>query len=164
MPPQPPKDPRGFQIQNENDLLTRYPGAIGGKTGYTTLARHTFVGAAERNGRRLVVTLLGGEVRPLRPWQQAAALLDWGFALPAGASVGHLVAPGEAERVLHPPKAGVGVGGVVQAAAARMTATWSAIALVAFGLVVLALPLLALRQARARRTRAAVRPGRSRRR
>src|SRR5256885_370714 len=53
IPAQPPKDPRGFQIQNENDLLTRYPGALGGKTGFTDLARHTYVGAAQRNGRRL---------------------------------------------------------------------------------------------------------------
>src|SRR2546423_1118969 len=61
IPPQPPKDPRGFQIQNENQLLTRYPGALGGKTGFTDQARHTYVGAAQRNGRRLVGTLLGAE-------------------------------------------------------------------------------------------------------
>src|SRR5207302_1045166 len=58
IPAQPPKDPRGFQIQNEDRLLYNYPGALGGKTGFTDLARHTFVGAAERGGRRLVVTLL----------------------------------------------------------------------------------------------------------
>jgi D-alanyl-D-alanine carboxypeptidase (penicillin-binding protein 5/6) len=103
IPPQPPKDPRGFQIQNENDLLIRYPGALGGKTGFTDLARHTYVGAAQRNGRRLVVTVLGAEARPIRGWQQGAALLDWGFSLPADATVGHLVAPGEAERLRHPP-------------------------------------------------------------
>ncbi|MDG4832824.1 serine hydrolase [Solwaraspora sp. WMMD1047] len=93
MPAQPPRDPRGFQIQNDNQLLLNYPGTIGGKTGFTNLARHSFVGAAERDGRRLVVTLLGAEARPLRSWQQAAALLDWGFALPADAAVGDLVTP-----------------------------------------------------------------------
>ncbi|WP_329100449.1 serine hydrolase [Micromonospora sp. NBC_01699] len=87
---------KGFQIQNENQLIFRYPGALGGKTGYTTLARHSYVGAAERNGRRLVVTLLGAEARPLRGWQQGAALLDWGFSVSADASVGRLVDPGEA--------------------------------------------------------------------
>ena len=61
---------------------TDYPGALGGKTGYTDLARHTYVGAAERGGRRLVVTLLGAEVVDKRGWQQGAALLDWGFGVP----------------------------------------------------------------------------------
>ena len=91
-----PPDKKGFQIQNENDLIHEYEGALGGKTGFTSLARHTYVGAAERGGRRLVVTLLGAEARPKRGWQQGAALLDWGFAQPAGAQVGRLVDPGEA--------------------------------------------------------------------
>src|SRR5690606_31360923 len=78
----------GFQIQNDNGLLLNYPGALGGKTGYTDLARHSFVGAAERDGRRLVVTLLGAERIPLRGWEQAAELLDWGFSLPPDAAVG----------------------------------------------------------------------------
>jgi D-alanyl-D-alanine carboxypeptidase (penicillin-binding protein 5/6) len=103
IPPQPPRDPRGFQIQNENKLLTRYPGALGGKTGFTDKARHTYVGAAQRAGRRLVVTLLDGEAYPVRLWQQAAALLDWGFALPAGTSTGHLVTPEEVERSRQTP-------------------------------------------------------------
>ncbi|MGR6319360.1 serine hydrolase [Micromonospora soli] len=84
-----------FQIQNDNQLLTHYPGALGGKTGFTDLARHTYVGAAERGGRRLVVTLLGAEIPIQRGWQQGAALLDWGFGLPRNASVGRLVGPGE---------------------------------------------------------------------
>lgn len=86
---------KGFQIQNGNSLIDQYRGALGGKTGFTTLARHTYVGAAERAGRRLVVTLLGAEARPLRGWEQGAALLDWGFALPRETSVGRLVEPGE---------------------------------------------------------------------
>jgi D-alanyl-D-alanine carboxypeptidase (penicillin-binding protein 5/6) len=90
-----PPDKKGFQIQNENDLIYEYRGALGGKTGFTSLARHTYVGAAARDGRRVVVTLLGAEARPKRGWQQGAALLDWGFAQPAGAQVGRLVEPGE---------------------------------------------------------------------
>ncbi|WP_372451803.1 D-alanyl-D-alanine carboxypeptidase family protein [Catellatospora tritici] len=86
---------KSFEIQNQNRLLDDYPGALGGKTGYTDLARHTYVGAAERGGRRLVVTLLGAEYLPLSGWQQGAALLDWGFAQSADASVGHLVDPAE---------------------------------------------------------------------
>ncbi len=100
IPPQPPKHKVGFQIQNDNKLLSEYPGAMGGKTGFTDIARHTFVGAAQREGRRLVVTMLGAEHRPVRTWQQAAALLDWGFSVPSDASVGRLVDPGEAETLL----------------------------------------------------------------
>ncbi|MEU6020096.1 serine hydrolase [Micromonospora sp. NPDC047134] len=88
---------KGFQIQNNNQLIYRYPGALGGKTGFTDYARHTYVGAAERDGRRLVVTLLGAEPQPLRGWEQGAALLDWGFGLPPEATVGRLVDPGEWE-------------------------------------------------------------------
>jgi D-alanyl-D-alanine carboxypeptidase (penicillin-binding protein 5/6) len=95
MPAQPQLKKGGFQFQNENKLIFNYPGAMGGKTGFTTVARHSYVGAAQRNGRRLVVTLLGAEARPLRGWQQGAALLDWGFSLPKDASVGKLVTPEE---------------------------------------------------------------------
>lgn len=99
IPAQPRVDTGGFQIQNQNDLLANYPGALGGKTGFTDLARHSFVGAAERDGRRLVVTLLGAEVQPVRSWRQAAALLDWGFSVPPGAAVGRLVEPGELQEL-----------------------------------------------------------------
>ncbi|MEU9739380.1 serine hydrolase [Micromonospora chersina] len=95
IPAQPALKAGGFQIQNENQLIYRYPGALGGKTGFTELARHSYVGAAQRGGRRLVVTLLGAEARPVRGWQQGAQLLDWGFSLPRDASVGRLVEPGE---------------------------------------------------------------------
>jgi D-alanyl-D-alanine carboxypeptidase (penicillin-binding protein 5/6) len=85
---------KAFDIANQNRLLWEYPGAIGGKTGFTDAARHTFIGAAARPGRRLVVTFLSAERRPIDLWQQAAALLDWGFGLPAStAAVGNLVDP-----------------------------------------------------------------------
>jgi len=97
MPAQKALKKGGFQFQNENRLIYNYPGALGGKTGFTKLARHSYVGAAERGGRRLVVTLLGAEASPLRGWQQGAALLDWGFSLPPDASVGKLVEPDGAD-------------------------------------------------------------------
>ncbi|MFJ4658291.1 D-alanyl-D-alanine carboxypeptidase family protein [Nocardia sp. NPDC088792] len=84
------KDHPGFAIANDNRLLYDYDGALGGKTGYTDDARQTFVAGAERNGHRLSITLLKADVLPIRPPEQAARLLDWGFALPAGASVGTL--------------------------------------------------------------------------
>ncbi|MGC4890009.1 D-alanyl-D-alanine carboxypeptidase family protein [Micromonospora sp. DT227] len=102
IPAQPALKKGGFQIQNENQLIYRYPGALGGKTGFTELARHSYVGVAQRGGRRLVVTLLGAEARPVRGWQQGAQLLDWGFRLPRDASVGRLVDPGELDQPAAP--------------------------------------------------------------
>ncbi len=93
IPAQPLQRREGFQIQNQNLLIERYPGALGGKTGFTDLSRHTYVGAAERDGRRLVVTLLGAEHTPTQGWEQGATLLDWGFAQPRSASVGRLAEP-----------------------------------------------------------------------
>jgi D-alanyl-D-alanine carboxypeptidase (penicillin-binding protein 5/6) len=82
----------GHLIVNENQLLQRYPGAIGGKTGFTNAARKTYVAAAERSGRRLVVSLMYGMVADGGPtyWDQAASLFDWGFAQDRQASVGSL--------------------------------------------------------------------------
>lgn len=91
-------DRPGFMIVNDNPLLTQYPGALGGKTGYTDDAGHTFIGAAQRDGRRLVVTLMDGTREPVAPWQQAASLLDYGFALADDAKVGTLVDPGTVGR------------------------------------------------------------------
>jgi D-alanyl-D-alanine carboxypeptidase (penicillin-binding protein 5/6) len=102
IPAQPPRDKHGFQIQNDDQLLYQYPGAMGGKTGFTDLARHTFVGVAQRDGRRLVVAILGAEAHPAKGWQQGAALLDWGFQVPPGTSVGRLVLPGELDRPRSP--------------------------------------------------------------
>ena len=98
MPAQPHAQREAFQMENQNRLIDNYPGGFGGKTGFTDLSRHTYVGAAERGGRRLVVTVLGAESVPLQGWQQGAALLDWGFALPSDASVGKLVDPGQSPR------------------------------------------------------------------
>ena len=77
-----PTDTGDKPLINQDELLVRYPGAIGGKTGYTNAARKTFVGAAERNGRRLVIAMMYGLVHEGGPtyWDQAAMLLDWGFA------------------------------------------------------------------------------------
>ena len=85
-----------FEIANDNQLLvTDYPGALGGKTGFTDDARHTFVGVAEQAGRRLGAIILDATVVAApRPHEQAALLLDAGFAAPAEAHVGKLVAAG----------------------------------------------------------------------
>ncbi|HWH30145.1 MAG TPA: serine hydrolase [Mycobacteriales bacterium] len=91
-----PGKPR-FEVFNKNKLLGSYEGALGVKTGYTTASLATFIGAAERDGRRLVVVMLRSQPRF---WAEATALLDWGFAAArAGAEpVGHLPPPPEPEQ------------------------------------------------------------------
>jgi D-alanyl-D-alanine carboxypeptidase (penicillin-binding protein 5/6) len=86
-------DHPGYQLENDNQLLYHYPGALGGKTGYTDDAGQTFVGAANRDGRRLMAVLLHGTRQPIAPWQQAAHLLDYGFATAPGTRVGTLIEP-----------------------------------------------------------------------
>lgn len=86
-------DHPGYTLENDNQLLYNYPGALGGKTGYTDDAGQTFVGAANHDGRRLVAVLLHGTRQPIPPWEQAAHLLDYGYATPLGTKVGKLVEP-----------------------------------------------------------------------
>jgi serine-type D-Ala-D-Ala carboxypeptidase (penicillin-binding protein 5/6) len=87
-----PGDNGDHPIANQDELLQRYPGAIGGKTGFTDAARKTFVGAAARDGRRLVVAMMYGLVHEGGPtyWDQAASLFDWGFALNPQSGIGVL--------------------------------------------------------------------------
>ncbi|WP_344553096.1 D-alanyl-D-alanine carboxypeptidase, partial [Kitasatospora saccharophila] len=68
-----------FGIANTDRLLGKYPGLIGVKNGYTTNAGATYTGAAERDGRTLLVTVMHPESSP-KVYDEAAALLDWGFA------------------------------------------------------------------------------------
>ncbi|HMJ76929.1 MAG TPA: serine hydrolase [Iamia sp.] len=64
-------------VTNLNAFLGAYPGAIGLKTGFTSRAGMTFVGAAERDGRTLVAVVLGSEAH----YAHARELLDAGFML-----------------------------------------------------------------------------------
>ena len=82
-----------YPIENDNKLLVNYPGALGGKTGFTDDARQTFVGVAQRDGRRLAAVLLRGTRQPIAPWEQAARLLDYGFATAPGTTIGTLIEP-----------------------------------------------------------------------
>jgi serine-type D-Ala-D-Ala carboxypeptidase (penicillin-binding protein 5/6) len=77
------------EIDNVDELLERYPGAIGGKTGFTPLAHSTFVGAAARHDRRLVVATMYEEAGTTY-WERVADLLDWGFALDPQSAIGML--------------------------------------------------------------------------
>ncbi|MFJ4844360.1 MULTISPECIES: D-alanyl-D-alanine carboxypeptidase family protein [unclassified Streptomyces] len=83
-----------FEIQNTNRLLGRYTGVIGVKNGYTTNAGNTFTGAAKRDGRTLLVTVMHPESGYDEVYKEAAALLDWGFGATGRVTpVGALVPP-----------------------------------------------------------------------
>ncbi|MFJ9607185.1 D-alanyl-D-alanine carboxypeptidase family protein [Kitasatospora sp. NPDC101176] len=88
-----------FGIANTDRLLGKYPGLIGVKNGTTTNAGSTFVGAAERNGRTLLVTVMH-PASYQKVYDETAALLDWGFAAadkvrPVGRLVDELPPGGE---------------------------------------------------------------------
>lgn len=72
--------PRYRTIYNHNKLLPKYPGMVGVKNGYTRAAGNTYVGAATRDGRTIVVTLLGLSPAYSRD-QVATSMLNWGFAV-----------------------------------------------------------------------------------
>jgi len=65
-----------FGPTNLNRLLWTYPGAFGVKPGWTPKAGYCLVAVAERDGRRLLVVVLGST----QHFTDAAALLDFGFA------------------------------------------------------------------------------------
>jgi D-alanyl-D-alanine carboxypeptidase (penicillin-binding protein 5/6) len=77
--PAPSGPPR--RIQNRNILLWLYPGAIGGKTGFTTPAGHCLIAAADRDGVRLLAVALGsGGEDAGGVFNDGAALLNYGYA------------------------------------------------------------------------------------
>jgi D-alanyl-D-alanine carboxypeptidase (penicillin-binding protein 5/6) len=69
---------KSVPLYNQNSLLTSYPGAIGGKIGWTSAAGATYIGMARRNGVTLIVTLL--HCPALTEIDSAKSLLNWGFA------------------------------------------------------------------------------------
>ncbi|NMB41545.1 MAG: D-alanyl-D-alanine carboxypeptidase [Firmicutes bacterium] len=70
-----PEQPWDRVLYNQNKLLTSYEGAEGIKTGWTTPAGRCFVGAAARDGRRLISVVLNAP----RMWEDTQILLDYGF-------------------------------------------------------------------------------------
>lgn len=77
--PTDPATPRKtVRIWTENRfILNDYPGALGGKTGFTSQAGRTYVGAMQRDGRTLIVAVM----RSAESTERAVnRLFDWGFA------------------------------------------------------------------------------------
>jgi D-alanyl-D-alanine carboxypeptidase (penicillin-binding protein 5/6) len=64
-------------LENSNELLKSYDGAIGVKTGNTREAGHCLVAAAHRRDKTLSVVILGSQEKAV--WQDAKNLLDYGF-------------------------------------------------------------------------------------
>ncbi len=54
-----------------------YPEAVGGKTGYTTLAGNTLITCAEKNGMKLITVILKGSTPQY--WADTKNLLEFGF-------------------------------------------------------------------------------------
>ena len=66
-----------FKLYNLNDLIRKYPGATGLKTGWTGRAGGCLIATATRDGRHLLAVVLGSP----RVFDEAATLLDYGFAV-----------------------------------------------------------------------------------
>lgn len=71
-----------YSFTASNELIGRYPGVIGIKTGYTNVAGHTLLFEAVRGKRTLIGDVLGSPpTGPASGAQDAAKVLSWGFAL-----------------------------------------------------------------------------------
>jgi serine-type D-Ala-D-Ala carboxypeptidase (penicillin-binding protein 5/6) len=68
----------GREMYNVNRLLDNYPGLVGGKTGITTMAGYCLMQVAQRDGRTVIVVLMGST--PEQWYRDAEVLLDYGFA------------------------------------------------------------------------------------
>ena len=145
------KKRRAYEIYTQNKLVLNYRGAIGVKTGWTTKAKGTFVGAAERGDRRLIAVVM----RTKGPgWEESAKLLDWGFAhADAVTAVGTLnpPEPQAAEPESLPQRvvaAGQDTAAVVSSTAALPWYSWVVLTFAA-GLGLLRARVLLLRRRRA---------------
>lgn len=76
-----PTQPDTWDMQNHHKLCKNLPyeydGFVGGKTGYTNVARQTLVSCAERNGMKLICVVMKEEA----PYQfkDTISLFDYGF-------------------------------------------------------------------------------------
>lgn len=66
----------GKVIKSHNRALWQVDGAEGGKTGYTAIARKTYVGKFKRDNDEIIVSLMGSETM----WQDVKRLVEYGFA------------------------------------------------------------------------------------
>lgn len=69
---------RGAALASRNPFAGRVPGADGIKTGHTSAAGYTFLGSAERDGRRLMLVVGGASSEAVRA-EASTRLLEWGY-------------------------------------------------------------------------------------
>jgi serine-type D-Ala-D-Ala carboxypeptidase (penicillin-binding protein 5/6) len=67
---------RAWTVRNHNRLLWTFPGALGGKTGWTRASRHCYVGMVEHSGKTLIVSVLASS----RLWNDVSELILYGFS------------------------------------------------------------------------------------
>ncbi|RAY15063.1 D-alanyl-D-alanine carboxypeptidase [Actinomadura craniellae] len=144
----------GYPIYTHNKLLRpgtyRYPGMIGGKNGYTNAAQQTFVGAARRDGRTIIIALM----RSPTLWPYATELFDWGFAAHGKTRpVGTLVDPVPPPK---PPGADDSVLPPIPLTGGDSPGGWGLVATAAGGIALMVAAVVIL--ARRRRPAAAPRP------
>ena len=65
----------GKLLRNHNRALWQVDGALAGKTGYTNLARQTYVGQFQRGDDTIVVAIMGSETM----WTDIKRLVEYGF-------------------------------------------------------------------------------------
>lgn len=75
------RNPEGMTVYMHHRMMKKndsvyYPGIIGGKTGYTSLAGNTLVTCAERDGFKLITVILNGHQTH---YSDTKNLLDFGF-------------------------------------------------------------------------------------
>jgi serine-type D-Ala-D-Ala carboxypeptidase (penicillin-binding protein 5/6) len=76
-----------YSFTSSNELIGKYPGVVGIKTGFTNAAGHTLLFEAVRDGRTLIGDVLGSPPSgPASGAQDAARLLTWGFSLKQSAT------------------------------------------------------------------------------
>lgn len=68
---------KGYEIQNHTKIVGQIDGGLGLKNGYTTTAKGSYIAVAERDGHRVVATMLGVDNNSR---QAAIDLLEWDFA------------------------------------------------------------------------------------
>ncbi len=68
---------KGYEIQNHTKIVGQVDGGLGLKNGFTRAAKGSYVAVAERDGHRVVATMLGIDNNSR---QVATDLLEWDFA------------------------------------------------------------------------------------
>lgn len=71
-----------FEMRNHNHLLGKLAGCDGLKTGYFSTAGYSLAATVERNGRRIIVVVLGSEASKTRDFK-VMELAEKAFAVPA---------------------------------------------------------------------------------